>query len=105
MTRSSQQSLVVVAVTIAATLGAPLVVVGVLLGVHTASYDGVCGPYPTDIPAFPCALDEYVAGFFEPFAALGLIVISLVTATLAALVSALGGLVWILVSARSARES
>ena len=79
---------------------APVLVVGLLLADHAFSYTGTCGPYPTDIPAFPCGFGEYVANFFEPFAMAGLLVISvltmLVTLVLVASLWALGALVWVI---------
>lgn len=67
-------------------------------GHHAASYEGMCGPYPTDIPAHPCDLSTYLEGFFEPFAAVGLLVIAVGSAAAAVLVVgaawALGALGW-----------
>jgi hypothetical protein len=68
----------------------------VLLSIHAASYAGVCGPYPTDIPAHACGFEEYLVNFFEPFAMAGLLVISIAsmvaTTALVALAWALAGL-------------
>lgn len=91
-------ALAVVLSVLAIVLAPALVIVGLLAG-HAASYDGLCGPYPTDIPAHPCDFGTYLVNFFEPFALVGLIVIAVVTVVGAlGLVGAawtLGALVWV----------
>lgn len=42
------------------TIAAPLVVDLVLFAVYAASYEGSCGPHPTDIPAHPCPYGDYL---------------------------------------------
>lgn len=82
----------------AAIPAAPILLVLALLAEHLGSYRGTCGPYPTDIPAFPCGVGEYLVNFFEPFAMAGLLVISialmLVTAAALAVAWTLGMLAW-----------
>ena len=34
---------------------------------HALDYRGFCGPYPTDIPAYPCLYSEYSSAFFGGF--------------------------------------
>lgn len=79
-------------------VAAPVLPVVLLFAHHAASYEGMCGPYPTDIPAHPCDLSTYLEGFFEPFAAVGLLVIAVGSAAAAVLVVgaawALGALGW-----------
>ena len=73
---------------------------------HASGYHGICGPYPTDIPAYPCGFGEYLENFANPFALAGLFAISIVAAVLtagvlAALWAVVGGAVWL---ARALRD-
>ena len=63
--------------------------------VQAWSYEGLCGPYPTDIPAYPCAIGDYMVGLFEPFAAAGMLVIASSVAMLTFVVAALVSVVWV----------
>lgn len=76
----------------------PVALVLFFVAEHLASYRGSCGPYPTDIPAYPCGLGEYLVNFFEPFAMAGLVALSvgvmLLTVAALTLAWALGVTVW-----------
>lgn len=96
MQRSAIAGLVL---SIAAVLGAPVLLIVVSLTAHAFSYRGMCGPYPTDIPAFPCGFGEYMRNFAGPFALVGLVMLSIAAAFVAAVLVALAWLGWGIVRA------
>lgn len=86
--------------------GVPVLLVLGFFADHASGYHGICGPYPTDIPAYPCGFGEYLENFANPFALAGLFAISIVAAVLtagvlAALWAVVGGAVWL---ARALRD-
>lgn len=86
--------------------GVPVLLVLGLFVHHASGYHGLCGPYPTDIPAYPCSFAEYLANFANPFALAGFVALSVVAAfltmsVLAVLWTIVGGAVWL---ARARRE-
>lgn len=85
---SPRESRVVLAA-LASALAIPGVPVLLVLGFvadHVASFRGMCGPYPTDIPAYPCGFAEYLVNFASPFAFAGLVGLSIVAALVTTLV-------------------
>lgn len=60
-------------------IGAPLLAVCGFFVDHAAGYHGTCGPYPTDIPAYPCGFEEYATNFFGGFSGIALFMVALVT--------------------------
>lgn len=92
-----------VLLSIALVLGAPVALASILFADHALAYRGTCGPYPTDIPAFPCGFGEYAINFFEPFALAGLIVLGVGAALAASGLVFVGWLVAVLVWLARAR--
>jgi len=99
-----------IVLSIALVVSAPVLVVGVALADHVLTFHGMCGPYPIDIPAYPCGWGEYMRNFAEPFALAGLTVISIAACVAAvALVGAgwlIGTVAWLALRPRErhARE-
>ena len=81
-----------------APLGMGLLVVAAIFGQHAMAFRGTCGPYPTDIPAYPCGFGEYVENFFGGFSGIGLFMIAVGTVVVTAL--AVGAL-WVVAAAAS----
>lgn len=82
-------------------IGAPLLAVGAFFVDHAAGYHGTCGPYPTDIPAYPCGFVEYATDFFGGFSGIALTMIAIATGLGAfALVAAAWGAWGLVVLAR-----
>jgi hypothetical protein len=78
------------------TVAAPLVVDLVLFAVYAASYKGVCGPHPTDIPARPCGYGDYLGDFLgDAFAVAGLLMIDVAVFVAAALLASVFTLLWV----------
>jgi len=47
---------------------------------HRYSFNGICGPHATDIPAHPCDFPTYMAEFGGGFSGVGLFALALVAA-------------------------
>lgn len=73
--------------------GVPVLLVLAFVAEHVASFHGTCGPYPTDIPAYPCGFAEYLANFANPFALAGLFALSTAAAVATTAALAIGWLI------------
>lgn len=53
----------------------PLLFDAVLFVHHVATYRGICGPHPTDIPAHSCGFATYSREFFTGWEAIGFVIL------------------------------
>lgn len=56
---------------VGAIVAAPCLLMAAWWGYHALTYDGLCGPYPTDIPAEPCDYSTYLGHFDQAFWIIG----------------------------------
>lgn len=65
-------------------LTAPVIVTELLRFNHSQGYQGICGPYATDIPAHACTYQQYMHNFTGGFSGLALMLIQALTFVTAA---------------------
>ncbi len=76
-------------------IAAPVVVDVVIYVGYLASYAGMCGPHPTDIPARPCDWPTYAGDFFgDAFAIVGIMMVDFAVLALATLVAIAFGIAY-----------
>lgn len=78
-------------------LAAPVIVTELLRFNHSQGYQGICGPYATDIPAHACTYPQYMANFTGGFSGLALMLIQLVVLSAA---TGLGLILWSILKRR-----
>jgi hypothetical protein len=57
---------------IALVFGVPAIFHGIAWLDHASSYNGICGPHATDIPAHPCTREVYMSEFNAGFGGMAL---------------------------------